>query len=276
MNPTTLTNQGITRWGYWRMKEGDEKMNRNFELSSKSKTFLENLRIYLFSSGKRATEIDEIVEELELHLIKAEQKGKSIENIIGKSPKDYMEMIANEMSIDFRTWSKYIAIIIFGIFSFSIFQDLTEGPLAYSIMEIIGHIVVGTISIIILFAGFRYIGKNSLTNVREWVIILPIALLPMAMFLGLIYLNRMIETPVIYFGKTGSLIIAIISALFIIGLSIWAKTWVVPILLALITLPDYLLGFTTLNTETQLTVSAIITFVGIAIYLWLTFQKSKE
>ncbi|MDI3412093.1 MULTISPECIES: hypothetical protein [Bacillus] len=86
-------------------------MNNELKLSDKSKLFLENLRLYLFSSGKNLDEIEEIVEELEVHLTEAEKSGKPIEKIIGKSPKEYMEMVSNEMVIDYRTWIKYICLI---------------------------------------------------------------------------------------------------------------------------------------------------------------------
>lgn len=43
-------------------------------LSSKSKSFLEDLRVYLFSSGKNSDGIESIVEELEVHLMEAEKK----------------------------------------------------------------------------------------------------------------------------------------------------------------------------------------------------------
>lgn len=122
-------------------------MKNELQLSKKSQEFIENLNLYLFSSGKNPDEIEDIVSELEVHLFEAEKKGKPIEKIIGKSPKEYMKMVSDEMVIDYRTWFKYICFIVFGSFSFSIFIDLWEGNLSYSILEIIGHIVIGAIFI---------------------------------------------------------------------------------------------------------------------------------
>lgn len=87
-------------------------MKNNFQLSKRSQDFLENLHLYLFSSGKNSDDIDDIVRELETHLFEAKKNGKSIEKIIGKSPKEYMKMVSNEMIIDYRTWFKYIWIIV--------------------------------------------------------------------------------------------------------------------------------------------------------------------
>ncbi|WP_051359418.1 HAAS domain-containing protein [Paucisalibacillus globulus] len=246
------------------------------ELSQKSKSFLENLRVYLFSSGKKSDEIEEIIEELESHLIEAEQHGKPIEKIIGKSPKAYMEMVSNEMAIDFRTWFQYIVIIIFGAFSFSIFQDILAGTLSYSILEIIGHIAITGIFTFLIFLVFKYISSNDFSNMIQVVILSLIGLVPVGLFFGLHFLNKSVETPIIEFGQTGSLTIAAITLLLIIGISLWAKTGILIAIVTLLTLPEYLLGKTTLIQETQLILSTIISFGGIGLYLFISSILTKD
>lgn len=251
-------------------------LKNELKLSKKSKEFLENLRVYLFSSGKQEDEIEGIVNELEIHLSEAEKNGKSIEKIIGKSPKEYMEMVSNEMVIDYRTWIKYICIIIFGSFSFTIFPDLLAGDLSYSVLEIIGHIVIAAIFIASVFTGFKHISTTNHPPIIQGLILSGIVALPIALFVGLIYLNRAFATPIIHFGNMSSIIIGVITALFIIGVSIWAKSWSLIIIMSLLTIPDYLLNLTTLQYETQLIISTIITFGGIAIYLWILFKFEKS
>ncbi|MFD2117878.1 HAAS domain-containing protein [Paenibacillus yanchengensis] len=244
-------------------------MKNELQLSKKSQDFLENLRLYLFSSGKNTDEIDDIVRELETHLSEAEKNGKSIDKIIGKSPKEYMKMISNEMIIDYRTWFKYICIIVLGSFSFTVFPDLLKGNLSYSVLEIFGHILIGIVFIASVFTGFKYLSTVSQSISKQGMVLVGLAILPIALFVGLIFLNKAIDTPVIYFGNTASLIIGLIMFLFIIGVSIWAKTWTLIIIIALLTLPDYLLNLTSLQYETKFIVSMIITFGGIALYLWI-------
>nr|AGS50312.1 hypothetical protein [uncultured bacterium Ele45G2]AIF26562.1 hypothetical protein [uncultured bacterium fosmid pJB45G2] len=251
-------------------------LKNELQLSKKSQDFLENLRLYLFSSGKNPDEVEDIVGELEIHLSEAEKNGKSIEKIIGKSPKEYMKMVSNEMIIDYRTWFKYICIIVFGSFSFTVFPDLLAGNLSYSVLEIFGHIVIGAIFIASVFTGFKYISTVNQSIKKQGMVLVGIALLPIALFVGLIYLNRAIDTPVIHLGNTGSLIIGLITALFIIGVSIWAKTWTLIIIIALLTLPDYLLNLASLQYETKLIVSTIITFGGIAFYLLILSKLEKS
>ncbi|MFC4387957.1 DUF1129 family protein [Gracilibacillus marinus] len=174
-------------------------MENNMQLSRKSQDFLDNLRIYLFSSGKKSDEIDAIVEELENHLSEAEKNGKSVDKIIGNSRKEYMKMISDEMVVDYRTMFKYICVVVFGSFSFTVFLDLLNGNLAYSILEMIGHITIAAIFIATILIGFKYISTvTSLT--KQIMVYVGIALLPMVLFIGLIYLNKAIATPVIHFG----------------------------------------------------------------------------
>ncbi|MGY0693695.1 HAAS domain-containing protein [Virgibacillus sp. FSP13] len=251
-------------------------MNNDLKLSNKSKTFLENLRLYLFSSGKNSDEIDEIIEELEIHLTEAEENGKPIEKIIGKSPKEYMQMVSNEMVIDYRTWIGYICLIVFGSFSVTIYPDLMEGNLSYSVLEIVGHVVIGAIFIVSVFTGFKYLSTTNQSIKKQGLILIAIVVHPMALFVGLIYINRAVETPIIHFSNTGSLMIGVITALFIIGISFWAKTWILTIIVALLTLPDYLLSLTPLEDKTQLIISPWITFGAIAIYFWISYRLEKN
>lgn len=250
-------------------------MTHELKLSEKSRAFIENLRLYLFSSGKHSDEITEIVEELEIHLYEAEQNGKSIDKIIGKSPKEYMEMVSSEMVSDYRTWIQYICLIIFGSFSFTIIPDLLRGSLSYSILEIVGHIVIGCIFIASLLMGLKYISTTEQGTKKQGWVLLAIVILPIALFVGLIYLNRAVASPMIHFGQTGSLIVGVITALLIIGISLWARTWLLIVIIACLTLPEYLLSLTSLKYETQLLLSSGITFGGIAIYIWLSYKLGR-
>ena len=67
------------------------------ELSKKSRDFLDDLSVYLMSSGKSETEVKDIVSELEDHLLEAEQAGKDVDDVIGQSPKSYMQYIGRDI-----------------------------------------------------------------------------------------------------------------------------------------------------------------------------------
>ncbi|MMZ62361.1 hypothetical protein D1872_245670 [compost metagenome] len=86
-------------------------------LSKKSIDFLENLRVYLFSSGKNEKEIEGIIREVEDRLYEAEKNGENVDDIITKASKEYMAQLTNEMSSDFEGLLKYIPIMILGAMS---------------------------------------------------------------------------------------------------------------------------------------------------------------
>ncbi|GAA0596711.1 DUF1129 domain-containing protein [Virgibacillus siamensis] len=250
-------------------------MNKKVQLSYKSRKFLEDLRVYLFSSGKGSDEIEEIVEELEVHLIEAEKNGKSTEKIVGHTPKEYMEQLSDEMSVDYRSWFKYVLIIIFGAFSFTLANDLMEGTLSYSLLELIGHVIIAGCLIVGLFAAFKYIAGNQLSKWKEIAVLFALGFVPITLFVGLIFLNQSIETPVIHFGTTGTILTAVVTAIFLIAVSWWAKTWVLPIILTLLLLPEYLFGLTEMGEEMVLVLGTIFTFGGIGVYLFIVSKMDK-
>ncbi|MDQ7862949.1 hypothetical protein RCO48_23725 [Peribacillus frigoritolerans] len=76
---------------------------------------------------KKTDEIEGIIEELEVHLFEAERNDKSVEHIIGRSPKEYMKLLSDEMPVDFRGWLKYILMILFGALSYLIIDKVLNG-----------------------------------------------------------------------------------------------------------------------------------------------------
>lgn len=244
-------------------------------LSKRSQTFIEDLRVYLFSSGKKEEEIEEIVIELEDHLIEAEKRGKSTEDIIGKSPKTYMQQLSNEMKIDYKTWMKYFVIIIAGVFSISIIGDILNGPISYSLLEIGGSLVISLLFIMLTFWVFKLVSSRSLTYGIQGLLFFLLAIVPLGLFIGLKFATRSITTPVVEFGLIGTWIAGGLTVVFLISISIWAKTLVLPVIAAFLVLPEYLLGFTNMNEETMLIWSTIITYAGIGAYVLFTAKKSK-
>lgn len=259
------------------LKREMKQLNNEIKLSTKSKDFIENLRVYLFSSGKNSDEIEDIIEELENHLSEASKRGKPIEKVIGQSPKEYMEMISNEMVIDYQNWFKYILLIIIGAFSITIIKDILEGALSYSLLEIIGYIAIATIFTFSVLKGFKYISTIKKSFWKQMAILIPIVILPQVLFFGLIFVNRVVDTPVIQFSNTTSMIVGIITLLFLIGMSIWAESWILIVVVIFITLPNYLLNQTSLAYDTQLILEPVIMLGGIGIYLLiLTKFKGKN
>lgn len=195
-------------------------MKNEVGFSRKSQKFIKDMRLYLHSSKKNLDEIEEITNDLKNHLYEAEQDGKPIEKVVGSSPREYMKMVSSEMDTDNKDWFKYICLIIFGSFLFTTFPDLINLNLSYSLIEIIGHIVFTTIFVFLAFLGLRYMVNQSV--IKQAVILIGILLLLSALFFGFIYINSVVTSPIINFGTIGSLIIAVFTILFFIGLVFWA------------------------------------------------------
>ncbi|MDG5471779.1 hypothetical protein P6709_08465 [Jeotgalibacillus sp. ET6] len=101
-------------------------------LSKQSEKFILELRMYLISKGKKDQEIDEITEELEIHLTRAEEQGKDIANIVGKSPRKYMKSLSNEMKTDRKQMAVLIPMMILLIAAYFSFGPAIEGTFALS------------------------------------------------------------------------------------------------------------------------------------------------
>ncbi|MGX1191867.1 HAAS domain-containing protein [Metabacillus sp. SLBN-84] len=246
------------------------------QLSMKSNRFLDDLRIYLFSSGKKEEEIKAIVEELRDHLVEAESDGKSIEAIVGRSPKEYMEQLNAEMSFDLAAWTKLIPLIAAGGLSYLGAGDLMEGPLQYSLWFIIGSLLSTLLFLGSVFWTFRFTASRQVSRMKEMLIFLLPITLSMLFIGGTMLGDAFIETPVIHLGNTGSAIVGVLLGVFLTGFSIWAKTLVLPVVLAALYIPAYLLSFTELPEMDQQIYGMIIGSILIGGFIIVEFTRLKK
>ncbi|MDM5360287.1 hypothetical protein [Peribacillus sp. ACCC06369] len=246
----------------------------NKTLSKESQTFLENLRLYLFSSGKKTDAIEDIIEELEVHLFEAECDEKSVEHIIGSSPKEYMKLLSDEMSVDFKGWFKYILMILFGAFSYLIIDKALNGGIEFSFLEIIGYPMAGILSILVYMISFRYMARHKLSMFKQGVILFALGMISIALFAGLIIFSGTHSTTFIKLENTGTIVAVILAISIFILISIWSKTWVSIIIPILLFAPKLLL--TNYQGNVNLILSSVITMLGILLYCGYTIRKTKS
>jgi hypothetical protein len=244
------------------------------KISKGSLEFLENLRLYLFSSGKNENEIEEVIAELEDHLYEAEKNGKNVEDIIGKTPKEYMEQLANEMSMDSKGLLKYIPIIVVGAFSYILMGDAIRGQLEYSLIDMIGYPFIILFTLLFTSVLFKYVASNKISKIKEWLIFGIVGSAPVGLFIVLIFLNRYYDTTTIQFGDIGIFTAIVFSILVFVGISIWSKTWISIILPIILFLPEFIINKTSIQESTQLVLTSIIVPVCFGIYL-LTVARSE-
>lgn len=241
------------------------------ELSKRSVEYLKNLRLYLMSSGKKEQEIEELIGELEDHLLVSEKNGKNIDDIIGLTPKEYMEQLAKEMEFDFAVLFKYVPMIILGGFSYILLGDAINGRVEYSILQLIGYLLTFILILCLTAVSFKFVASNNLSKTKERLIFMVLGMTPILLFICIIYLNRMIETPTIHFGTVGNIIAIIIPIVFFISIAIWSKTWISIILPILLFLPEVIINTTDYQKETKLLLKSILPLICIGIFMVLVF-----
>lgn len=244
-------------------------------LSKDSGEFLENLRLYLLSSGKNEKEIDEVIGELEDHLTEAEKNGKSVEDIIGKTPKEYMGQVANEMSIDFMGLLKFIPILVLGAFSYILLGDALRGELEYSFIELMGYPLIFLVTLLLITGLFKYATSNKISRIKEYVLFGIVGSAPTALFIALIYLDRYYDSPTIQFGDTGNYFAIALSIVVFVGISIWSKTWISIIFPIILLAPEFFINKTNLQDGTKVILTAVIIPACIVIYVLTAMKRSK-
>lgn len=101
-------------------------------LSKEAEQFIIELRMYLLSKGKNEKEMDEIIVELEDHLVQAEAEGKSVKDITGDSPKEYMKSIGEELGFDARQFIILAPMSVLLILAFLMFTPALWGDFTLS------------------------------------------------------------------------------------------------------------------------------------------------
>jgi len=244
-------------------------------VSSESRAFLESLRVYLFSSGKNEKEIEEIVSELEDHLYEAEQNGKNVQDIIGKTPKAYMAQIAKEMPIDLKGLLKYIPIIMIGAIAYIVMGDAVRGELEYSLFKMIGSLFIILFSLFLTSVLFKYVAGNKNSKIKEWFIFGMVGSTPVALFIALLFLDKHYDTSTITFGAIGYVTAIVFSVLVFIGIAIWSKTWISIILPIILFLPQFIINKSSLEGSTKVILSLVVVPVCFVIYA-LTVMKWEK
>ncbi|WP_078556059.1 HAAS domain-containing protein [Bacillus alkalicellulosilyticus] len=245
------------------------------ELTKKSQEFLEDLRLYLFSSGKKEAEINEVIEELTDHLIEAEKEGKSVDHITGLSPKAYMESIAEEMPFDVKGMLVVIPAILFGVFAYIMLGDAIRGTMSYTTYHVIGFpvvILIGLGSVVFLF---KIIAKNRLKLTWQWILLGGSNLFVIGLFVAVYILSNNYGTPFIEFGFTGRIVATILSIAIFIAIAVWAKIWSPIIIPALLFIPEVIAESFIVNEDVK---ALVITsgFVLIAIYMIFLLRKDSS
>ncbi len=244
-------------------------------LSTESTRFLEDLKVYLLASGKNEQATNEIVLELEDHLIEAEADGKSVRSITGESPAAYIQSISHEMAFDSKQAFWTIMQVYLGASSFLYLQNLLNGTTTYSILLVGGFLLISAVYLTTLALLFRQDALRDTARPRllRYGIHGSVHLL---LIVGLLIVNGLIDSPKITLSPSvGWLIGALLIAWILI--TAWkTKTWILPIAVFVFFVPQLLLLFVfNLSEITAVLVSYVLTSITIAVTFIRSSKNSK-
>lgn len=111
-------------------------------LSSEARKFLLDMRLFLTAKSVKESDVENFLEDAELHLIEGESEGKSVEDIFGSSPKEYANELVKVMERDRQETWKQIGFTVMNMVSFWIIASIlmvNHGMLQISLIQCIGY-----------------------------------------------------------------------------------------------------------------------------------------
>lgn len=197
-------------------------------LSSEARKFLLDMRLFLTAKSVKESDIENFIEDAELHLIEGESDGKSVEDIFGSSPKEYANELVKVMERDRQETWKQIGFTVMNIVSFWIIASIlivSNGMLQISLIQCIGYsfsLILVVIGPNFLLRKMAFVTSFTKTWFSMWslVMIAPMFLLGAVTILDVIYPTKMLT-----FTEVQSYIVA--GGIFIItvAINIYFEGW---------------------------------------------------
>ncbi len=249
-------------------------------LSAKSEQFLIELRMYLVQRGKSDEDINEVIDELESHLIESEKNGKSVESIVGKDPKQYMKSIGATLPVAVKELAVLIPATVLVILAYLAYVPALSGDFKLSQTVLWGIIPVVLSLAIYSSLIFKVFPKYHDKPVKLGVIAVAVSTLVIGFWVAF-YLWMVPETASAYFTATAEqnyMILAICVVIFI-AYALYTKSWITIIVAALMSAGPLAENWIPqdVNEDPAYIALAIGVFVliGIAIVWFLMRKKHK-
>ncbi|WP_242319290.1 DUF1129 domain-containing protein [Bacillus cereus group sp. BfR-BA-01349] len=169
-------------------------------LSREARKFLLDMRLFLTAKSVKESDIENFLEDAELHLIEGESEGKSVEDIFGSSPKEYAHELVKVMEKDRRETWKHIGFTVMNIVTFWIIASIlivNNGMLQISLIQCIGYsfsFILVVIGPNFLLRKMTFVTSFTKTWFSMWslVMIAPMFLLGAVTILDVIYPTKML------------------------------------------------------------------------------------
>ncbi|RAZ67668.1 DUF1129 family protein [Planococcus maitriensis] len=249
-------------------------------LSAKSEQFLIELRMYLMQRGKSDEDINEVVDELESHLIESEKRGKNVESIVGKDPKQYMKSIGEPLPIAAKELMVLIPSTILVILAYLAYVPALSGDFRLSQTVLWGVIPVVLSLLIYSSLIFKVFPKFHDKPVKLGLIAVAVSTLVLGFWVAF-YLWMVPETTSAYFTATAEqnyMILAVCLVVFI-AYALYTKSWITIIVAALMSAGPLAEKWIPqdVNEDPVYIAMAIGIFVLIGIsVIWLLMRKRRK
>lgn len=191
-------------------------------ISKEGEKFIEDLNLYLFSTGKSEQQIKEFIQEAEEHLILGEKEGKTIKDIFGDSPEEYAKSVAKEISFDKVDVLQTAFIFILGFGAWIFLGGIDNKVFTMSLVEAVATPIIFLITLFLIFYSSRKFAFKD----RKWTISLfVIFILNIASLVVVGLIGRSMDQTIVLNRLIVNLIIIILFvSLFIISKKI--DTWI--------------------------------------------------
>lgn len=248
-------------------------------LSKKAEQFLVELRLYLISKGKNDQEMNEILEELEVHLMEAEAEGKDVTHIIGESPKQYMKNIGEAISTDYLQNTGLILMMLFLIAAYFSIGPAIEGVFSLSksiiMMAVLGGFMGLVIYGLLLFRWFPKLFHSRWLGIIGFLINIGVIIIGVAL---LLWNQKQGFKPFFVATPVQNNLILLLCVIIFVSSSIFTKTWINILIPVFISLGPIANRFIPDKTNHNL-MYILYTFLGLiiitAVVIFIVYRKRK-
>ncbi|WP_079505834.1 DUF1129 family protein [Mesobacillus jeotgali] len=249
-------------------------------VSKQAEQFLVELRMYLISKGKNDQEINEITEELEVHLMEAEAAGKDVSHIIGESPRKYMKSIGESMKTDYRQIAGLVPLMILLLSAYLSIGPAIEGTFSVSQGTIWSAVIISVIGILI-YGLFLFKALPKLFQ-SKWKYLLFLATFIavtnlMVSFL-LWYQAQDFETVFVASPAQNNWIIILSAAIFI-SAALYTKTWltiIIPLFISMGPIATRFIPEKANNDPLYITITLLAFLLAAAAAITIFFIQRKK
>jgi len=246
------------------------------KLSREAEAFIDNLHLYLLSSGKKDKEINEIVEELTDHLQEAEANGKNIHEVTGESPKEYMESLASEMQTDLKEWGKLLPHVFISLIAYTLIGKIILGENQISLFVAIGSIFIRFFMLGLYVVVFRFVSSRSVSNKKTFGMLFLLQILLTGLFFGLMFYGNNYGPVFMMDTLAKQTIFFIIPFAYICWFAWWSKTWIMffPVI---IYLPMVIVEPLSFSKETKSIISsATLIAIMLGYFIWIIWKGKQQ